>query len=66
MDDKAALIMGLDSLIRDAERRIGSFIASGGSQDDKYVQEQIAKIKAWAEALAKEKSPQPGDSNNHY
>jgi len=41
----------LIALIADAERRIGSFIASGGSSDDKYVQDQIKKITAWTEQL---------------
>jgi len=34
-------------LILDAERRIGSYIATGGDQTDNYVIEQIAKIRKW-------------------
>lgn len=42
----------LEEFIRDAEWRIGSYIATGcSSSQDKYVQEQIAKIRVWAELL---------------
>jgi len=40
------------ALIEDAERRIGSYIASGGSSEDQYVKDQVAKIKSWIEQLA--------------
>jgi Lar family restriction alleviation protein len=38
-----------DAAIADAERRIGSYIAAGHIADDKYVMEQIAKIRQWEE-----------------
>lgn len=48
--------MGLnkfEKLIRDAEWRIGSYIAQGGNQEDIYVKEQIARIRRWEIEAAK-------------
>jgi hypothetical protein len=45
-------ITGYVALIADAEHRIGSYIASGGSSEDQYVKDQVAKIKSWIEQLA--------------
>jgi len=44
--------MNYEALIYDAERRIGSYIAGGGSSEDKYVKDRVAKIKSWIEQLA--------------
>lgn len=41
-----------DKAISDCERRIGSYIASGGSSEDDYVKRQIALINKYTnEAL---------------
>lgn len=48
--------MGLnkfEKLIKDAEWRIGSYIAQGGNQEDKYVKEQIVRIHKWEIEAAK-------------
>lgn len=41
-----------EDLIFDAEHRIGSFIASGGSSEDQYVKDQVQKIRSWTKSLA--------------
>ncbi len=41
-----------EDLIFIAEHRIGSFIASGGNSEDRYVKEQIQKIRKWNNDLA--------------
>jgi hypothetical protein len=41
-----------EDLIRDAEWRIGSYIATGGNSTDEYVQEQIRKIRDWNQQMA--------------
>lgn len=38
-------------LIRDAEWRIGSYIASGGNSEDEYVKDQVQKIQTWTDKL---------------
>lgn len=52
---KLKLIKGLEDLIYDAERRIGSHIAADpeAKRSDPYVQDQIAKITAYTEQLNK-------------
>jgi hypothetical protein len=42
----------LEDLIHDAERRIGSYIASGGNSSDQYVLDQIEKIRGWNQQMA--------------
>lgn len=37
----------LEDMIHDAEWRIGSYIASGGTSSDQYVLDQIEKIRGW-------------------
>lgn len=44
--------MNYEALIMGAERRIGSYIASGGSSLDQYVTDQVEKIRRWTEQLA--------------
>jgi hypothetical protein len=43
-------IAAYDAAIKDAERRIGSYIASGGTSEDRYVVSQVAKIHLWTKA----------------
>jgi len=45
------------ALIEDAERRIGSYIASGGNSLDQYVKAQVEKIERWTEQLAEIETP---------
>lgn len=45
-------ITGYVALIADAEHRIGSYIAGGGRSEDKYVKDQVAKIRQWISQLA--------------
>ena len=45
------------ALIEDAERRIGSYIASGGSNLDQYVKRQVEKIERWTEQMVEIEMP---------
>lgn len=40
-----------EKAIEDCERRIGSYIASGGSSEDDYVKNQIKKIDKYTKLL---------------
>lgn len=50
-------------MIRDAEWRIGTYIASGGTSSDKYVKDQISRIEKWYDELNKVLGVDGGDDD---
>ena len=46
--------MNYEALIRSTKRLIGNYIINGGGSEDKYVKDQIEKVKQWEQKLAEQ------------